>query len=238
MDQLQLVLDWFGNASHWTGDRGIPVRILEHLNFSATALGIAFIIGFPLGVTLGFFNKGQSVVVGLVNTVRALPTLGLLTIFVILSGIGLLPVLLSLIIIAVPPILVATFEGVRGVDRSITDAAHAMGMSRQRTAYLVQVPISAPLIVVGIRNSAIQVVSTATIAAFVGIGGLGRFVFDGLASRDFGQLAGGAVLVAILALAVEFVLTVIQRIVTPGARNVFTAAPLAIKTPNQKVLIP
>ncbi|MCA4132495.1 ABC transporter permease [Arthrobacter sp. M4] len=238
MDQLQLVLDWFGNSAHWAGDRGIPIRVLEHLNFSATALGIAFVIGFPLGVTLGFLNKGQSLVVGLVNAVRALPTLGLLTIFVILSGIGLLPVLLSLIIIAVPPILVATFEGVRGVDRSITDAAHAMGMGRQRTAYLVQVPISAPLIVVGIRNSAIQVVSTATIAAFVGIGGLGRFVFDGLASRDFGQLAGGAVLVAILALGVELVLTLIQRALTPGTRNILTTAPLAIKTPNQKVHIP
>lgn len=238
MDQLHLVAEWFANPAHWSGDRGIPARIGEHLNFSATALAIAFAIGFPLGVTLGFFNKGQALVVGLVNAVRALPTLGLLTIFVILSGIGLVPVLLSLIIIAVPPILVATFEGVRGVDRSITDAAHAMGMSRQRTAYLVQVPISAPLIIVGIRNSAIQVVSTATIAAFVGIGGLGRFVFDGLASRDFGQLAGGAVLVAVLALGVELVLTLIQRAVTPGTSNILTPAPLSAKAVNQKVLIP
>lgn len=238
MDQLQLVAEWFADPVHWAGDRGIPVRVLEHLNFSATALCIAFAIGFPLGVTLGFFDKGQALVVGLVNAVRALPTLGLLTIFVILSGIGLMPVLLSLIIIAVPPILVATFEGVRGVDRSITDAAQAMGMSRQRTAYLVQVPISAPLIIVGIRNSAIQVVSTATIAAFVGIGGLGRFVFDGLASRDFGQLAGGAVLVAVLALAVELVLTLIQRAVTPGSPNLLKPNPVTLKTPNQKVLIP
>lgn len=218
---MNWLVDFFGDADKWSGPYGIPVRLLEHLAFSGIAFLVAASIAVPLGLLIGHTGRGALLVVVSANAARALPTLGLLVLVVLLAGVGtVLPVLIPLIVLAVPPILVNTYEGIRGVDPDLRDAAYGMGLRGRQVLFQALTPVALPLILLGLRLAAIQVVSTATIAAYVGLGGLGRFIIDGIATKTYADVIGGAVLVAGLALAVQFGFTLLQRvIVSPGVRN-------------------
>ncbi|WP_169984280.1 MULTISPECIES: ABC transporter permease [unclassified Microbispora] len=219
---MNFLADFFGDASRWSGPDGIPVRLLEHLEFSAAAFLVAALIAVPLGMLIGHTGRGALLVVVAANAARALPTLGLLVLVVLLAGVGtVLPVLIPLIVLAIPPILVNTYEGVRGVDADLRDAAYGMGLRGRQVLFRTLTPVALPLILLGLRLAAIQVVSTATVAAFVGLGGLGRFIIDGLATKTYASVIGGAVLVAALALAVQFAFLLLDRVVvSPGVRQV------------------
>lgn len=217
MNPFAGMIDWIADPDHWSGTGGIPVRVLEHLQYTALAMAIAALLAIPLGIYLGHRDRGEIVVLTVANMIRALPTLGVLTLLVIVVGIGLIPPLIALVAMAVPPMLVNSFEGIRTVDRSTVDAARAMGLGRWRTALTVELPAAVPVVFLGVRLALIQVISTATIAAYVGLGGLGRFVFDGLSTRTYEQVAGGALLVAVLAVLIEGALIVLTAlVVSPG----------------------
>ncbi|MBO4274301.1 ABC transporter permease [Microbispora triticiradicis] len=218
---MNWLADFFGDSAHWSGPDGIPVRLLEHLGYSAAAFLVAALIAVPLGMLIGHTGRGALLVVIAANAARALPTLGLLVLVVLLAGVGtVLPVLVPLIVLAVPPILVNTYEGLRGVDADLRDAAYGMGLRGRQVLFRTLTPVALPLILLGLRLSAIQVVSTATVAAFVGLGGLGRFIIDGLATKAYSSVIGGAVLVAALALAVQFGFLLLDRVVvSPGVRQ-------------------
>ena len=219
---LSFLTDW----AHWTGSDGIPTRLAEHLQYCALALAIALIIGLPLGLLIGHTGKGTALVAGLANSLRALPTIGLLIFFVVLisphiSGKGeaayLIPAEIVLVLLAIPAILSNTYAGVQNVDPAARDAAAGMGMTGSQVLFKVELPCALPLIISGFRSAALQVIATATIAAYVSLGGLGRFVFDGQAQQDYAQMASGALLVALLAMLTDFALAVAQRgIVSPG----------------------
>ncbi|WP_181149841.1 ABC transporter permease [Arthrobacter sp. MYb227] len=220
MSVIDLMNEWFAKDSTWNGAESIWARIGEHLFYSVIAMLIAALIAIPLGAVLGHLRRGEIVVLTIANSIRALPTLGLLTLMVILTGIGLLPPLIALIILAIPPMLVNVFEGVRGVDPAIVDAARGVGLTGTATLLRVELPVALPLILMGARLAAIQVVSAATIAAYVGLGGLGRFIFDGMGRRDFGQVAGGSLVVALLAIGTEALfLAVAWALTSPGVRQ-------------------
>lgn len=211
---------WLTTASHWSGPGGIGHRLFEHLGYSAEALLIAIAIGLPLGLLTGHTRRGGSVLSTVSNGGRALPTLGLLTLFAIVIGVGLSAALIPLVILAIPPILVNTDAGVRGVDRTLTDAARGMGLRPHQVLFRVEVPVAVPLIVLGLRTAALQIISTATIAAYVGLGGLGRFIIDGEASRDYAQLGAGAVVVALFAIVTEGMFLIAQHfVISPGLRS-------------------
>jgi osmoprotectant transport system permease protein len=214
--------DFFGNPDNWSGPDGIPSRLIEHLGFSLAAFALSALIAIPLGLWIGHTGRGALLVVVSANAARALPTLGLLVLVVLLIGVGTIwPVLIPLVALAVPPILVNTYEGIRGVDPDLRDAAYGMGLRGRQVLFQVRVPVALPLILLGLRLAAIQVVATATVAAFVGLGGLGRFIIDGLATKDYPSVIGGAVLVAALALAVQFGFTLLNRVaVSPGVRQI------------------
>ncbi len=153
------------------------------------------------------------------NGLRALPELGLLTLLVLAVGIGLLPVIVALAVLGIPPLLAGTYAGIRNVDRSVVDAARGMGMREPQVLLKVELPNALPLILGGLRASALQVIATAIVAAYVSYGGLGRYLIDGLKSGDDGKTVAGAVLVVVLALVVEGVLSLVQRYaVSPGLR--------------------
>jgi osmoprotectant transport system permease protein len=219
---MNWLIEFFGDAARWSGPDGIPARLLEHVAFSLVAFLLAALIAIPLGLWIGHTGRGALLVVVSANAARALPTLGLLVLVVLLIGVGtVLPVLIPLMALAIPPILVNTYEGIRGADPDVRDAAYGMGLRGRQVLFAALVPVALPLILLGLRLAAIQVVSTATIAAFVGLGGLGRFIIDGLATKDYPSVIGGAVLVAALALAVQFGFTLIGRVaVSPGVRQV------------------
>nr|WP_225954099.1 ABC transporter permease [Kibdelosporangium phytohabitans] len=196
----------------WSGPSGIPARVLEHLGYTALAVLLGLVIAVPIGMVIGHSGKG-GFLVGVVNALRAIPELGLLILLVLLMGIGLLPVTLALVVLAIPPLLAGTYSGIRNVDRSVVDAARGMGMKEGRILWSVELPNALPLILGGLRAATLQVLATATIAAYVSLGGLGRFVIDGLYLRDFAQTLGGTIVIAVVALAIEGLLILLQRLV-------------------------
>jgi osmoprotectant transport system permease protein len=211
---------FFDAPARWSGSDGIPARLAEHVQYSLLALVIAMVIALPVGLVTGHTGRGGNALAALATAARALPSFGLLVLLTILMGLGLTPVMVPLVALAVPPILVTTYEAMRGVDPALVDAARGMGMPRSRVLWQVELPVALPLILSGIRSAAIQIVSTATIAAYVSFGGLGRYIVDGLSQLRYEKVVGGAVLVAALALITLGVFWVLARmLVSPGVRR-------------------
>ncbi|MGW1722072.1 ABC transporter permease [Streptomyces sp. NPDC002306] len=220
MNVIHFVNAFFSDSTHWHGYDGIPTRLREHLQYSLIALAIAAAVGLPVGLLTGHTGRGGNALALIATAARALPSFGLLVLMFILLGFGLVPVMIPLVVLAIPPILVTTYEAVRSVAPSPVDAARGMGMAEPRVLFQVELPVALPLILSGLRSAAIQIVSTATIAAYVSLGGLGRYVIDGLYQRNYEKVVGGATLVAALALATLALFWAANRItVSPGVRR-------------------
>ncbi|MEU8592070.1 ABC transporter permease [Streptomyces sp. NPDC048664] len=220
MNILNFVHAFFGDSAHWHGYDGIPARLGEHLQYCLEALALAAAIGLPVGLVTGHYGRGGNVLALIAGAGRALPTFGLLVLMTLLVGFGMAPVMVPLVVLAVPPILVTTFEAIRSMDPSPVDAARGMGMPEPRILFQVELPVALPLILGGLRSAAVQIVSTATIAAYIGLGGLGRYIIDGLYQRDYEKVVGGATLVAVLALATLTLFWAVARAaVSPGVRR-------------------
>jgi osmoprotectant transport system permease protein len=215
IELLGALAAWFTDATHWAGTSGIPNRVLEHLALSGVAVAVAVAVAVPAGLYIGHTNRGALVTVSVANIGRAVPSLALLIVFVSVLGLGFRNAVVVLVLLAIPPILTNTYAGMRGVDRDVVEAARGMGMPERTIVRRVELPLAMSVIVTGIRTAAVQVVATATLAALVGGGGLGRFIVDGFAVRDEARLLGGAILVALLALATERGMTVLERRLTP-----------------------
>ena len=215
MTVVNEVIAWLTDPAQWSGPDGIPVRTLQHLWYSLLATVIAGAIALPIGVFIGHTGRGAVFAINLTNLGRAIPSLGIIILVFTLVGFGIVPVLVALIALAVPPIVTNSYIGVRSVDRVADVAVEGMGMRGRQVLWEVELPVATPLIMAGIRTSAVQVVATATLAAFVGLGGLGRYLIDGLSQRDLAQVVGGAILVAVLSLLTELVLGRVQTLVVP-----------------------
>jgi osmoprotectant transport system permease protein len=215
MDVVSDVISWLTDSAQWSGPDGIPVRTLQHLWYSLLATVIAAAVALPIGIFIGHTGRGALVAVNLTNLGRAIPSLGIIILMFTLVGFGIVPVLVALVALAIPPIVTNSYIGIRSVDRDVREAAEGMGMRGRQVLWQVELPVSTPLIMAGIRTSAVQVVATATLAAFVGLGGLGRYLIDGLSQRDLAQVVGGAILVAVLSLLTELALGRVQRLVVP-----------------------
>ena len=213
MDVVSDVISWLTDPAQWSGPDGIPVRTLQHLWYSLLATVIAAAIALPIGIFIGHTGRGALVAVNLTNLGRAIPSLGIIILMFTLVGFGIVPVLVALVALAIPPIVTNSYIGIRSVDRDVREAAEGMGMRGRQVLWQVELPVAMPLIMAGIRTSTVQVVATATLAAFVGLGGLGRYLIDGLSQRDLAQVVGGAILVAVLSLATELVLGRVQTLV-------------------------
>lgn len=210
---------WFTAPDTWTGAGGIWQRLAEHLGYSAVILLLAAAIALPLGAWVGHTGKGENLVVASTGALRALPTLGLLTLFALWLGLGFTAPALALIILAIAPLLAGTYAGIAAVDPITIDAARAQGMTGWQILTRVELPIALPLIFGGIRNAALQVIATVTVVAYINLGGLGRYLIDGLAVRDYTRMVAAVILVAALALIVDALLALIQRALTyPGLR--------------------
>ncbi|AKT50558.1 ABC transporter permease [Arsenicicoccus sp. oral taxon 190] len=218
------LLQWLSDPASWSGPAGIPTRLLEHLLYTAVTVLLAAVIAIPVGFWIGHTGKGRIVVVNLLNGARSIPTLGLLFLAIILLGprlhgdaAFLVPVVLVLVVLAIPPVLAGAYSGIEQVDPAARDAARGMGMTGSQVLRQVEIPCAMPLVMSGLRSATMQVIATATIAATVSIGGLGRYLIDGQAARDYAQMAGGGILVAALALLVDLLLAAAQRlVVSPG----------------------
>ena len=206
---------WVTQSANWHGPGSIPQQLVAHLGYSGLPLVTAALIGIPAGVAIGHTGRGAFLVVNLANAWRSIPTLGLLILLATFLGFSFLTWVIPLVVLAIPPILVNTYEGISGVDPGVKDAAKGAGMTGWQQVTRVELPIALPLILVGLRTAAIVVVATATIAAYIGLGGLGRFIIDGLASSQYGPVAGGALLVVLLAVGVLALFAGLSWLIVP-----------------------
>lgn len=213
---------WLTDPAHWQGSTGITQRLLEHLEYSGESLLIAALIALPIGAIIGHSGRAKWII-ALANAFRAIPSLGLLFVVAMyfvsrLTGDSayIVPTVIVLVILAIPPLLAGAYSGVSEVDPAARDAAFGMGMTGPQVLARVELPCALPLIFSGLRSAALQVIATATIAAAISVGGLGRYLIDGLAASDYAQMAGGAILVAALALVVDGVLSALQQLLVPG----------------------
>ncbi len=232
MNIWQQAYTWLNDPLNWTNPDGIIARTVEHLWISAAAVGLAIVVAWPVGIWLGHLGRGGATVVTVANLTRAIPTLALLTIFPLTAiGFGYKPIVLALAVFALPPLLANAYLGVREVDPDITDAARGMGLSARQTVFRVEVPLAVPYLAAGFRTAAVQVVATATLAAFVNGGGLGMIISRGfglgLASGG-GQVIAGALVVIVLCVTLDGLLGVVERLVTPrNLRRTARQAPTA-----------
>lgn len=206
---------WIFDPLHWTVGPDISGHLLEHLGVSALCVLIAVVIALPLGIAIGHTGRGRGVAILTSNIARALPTLGLLSILILLYGIGLLPIAVVLVILAIPPMLAGAYAGIESVDRQTIDAARALGMTEWQIIVRVEIPLALPLLIGGLRATTLQVIATLAIASAFAFGGLGSYLISGLATGDYTRVLAGAILITALALVVDGVLAVVQRFVVP-----------------------
>lgn len=223
---MRQLIDWLTDPAHWQGADGVPARVLEHLGYSALAVVIAAVIAIPLGFWVGHTGRGRGLAVATSGALRALPTLGLLTFLAIVLNLKLsqaiIPSTIVLVVLAIPSLLAGAYAGVESVDPEVVDGARASGHSEAQVISSVELPLALPLLVGGLRSATLQVFATTTIAAYLGLGGLGRYLFDGLAVRDYSKMLAGAVLVTAIALIGDAVFALVQRLVTPRGVRLLT----------------
>jgi osmoprotectant transport system permease protein len=217
------LFSYLSDPANWQGADGIWNLLLQHLGYTVAAVGIAAAIALPLGIFIGHTGRGSFVVIGLSNAARAIPTLGLLVLVVLLLGTGTGPIIGVLAILALPPILTATAAGIRGADHEAVHAARALGMSPAQVVAKVEWPLALPLVISGLRSATLQVVATATVAAYSSGEGLGRLLITGNATRNYPEMFAGAFMVAVLAIVLDILLGglgwLAGRHASPGQRS-------------------
>ncbi|MEV7870533.1 ABC transporter permease subunit [Streptomyces sp. NPDC088124] len=221
MNTLTAAWSWLTSPAHWSGDGSIGDRLAEHLFLTVVCLALSCVLALPVALVLGHLGRGGALAVNISNAGRAVPTFAVLVLLLLtpLGAYGQWPTIIALVLFAVPPLLTNAYVGMRGVDRDTVRAARGMGMTAWQTLYRVEVPLALPLILTGVRIAAVQLVATATLAALIGGGGLGRIITAGFNLADTAQVVAGAVLVAALALLVEGVFEAVRRLGTSGPRR-------------------
>nr|WP_205379059.1 ABC transporter permease subunit [Streptomyces sp. SID7805] len=208
-------------AANWSGENGVWHRLVEHLLLTVVCLVLSALIALPVALMLGHLGRGGALAVNLANAGRAVPTFAVLVLLLLtpLGRYGELPTVIALVLFAVPPLLTNAYVGMRTVDQDVVRAARGMGMTGPQLVWRVEVPLALPLVLTGVRIAAVQLVATATLAALVGGGGLGRIITAGFNLASTPQVMAGAVLVAVFALLVEAAFVAGQRLAPARARG-------------------
>ena len=193
---------------------------ITYLKICGVTIALAIVIGVVLGAAVSRNAILAFVAVNLSGLMRAIPIIAVLIAFVPFFGIGFIPTVIALTVLGIPPILLNTYTGIRGVDPAMIEAAKGMGMTTWQIATRIQAPIVTPLIAAGIRTSAVQIIATATLATFIGAGGFGDYIVDGLTVFNYTELIVGAISVAVLAMLVEVFMGWLQRALTPEGLKV------------------
>ncbi len=208
---------WLMDPARWTGPTGIPVAIAQHLGFTFLSVLIAAAIAIPAGWAIGHTGKGREIAVAISGAARAIPSFGLLVLLVLVMGVlqTQAAAVITFVLLGIPSILAGAYAGFEAIDRRVIDAGRAMGMTEWQILWRIEVPLGLPLLVSGLRAATLQIVATVTIAAYVGLGGLGLFIIQGINLNRFDQVLAGAILVAALALILDALFALAERLVVP-----------------------
>lgn len=214
------LIAWLTAPSSWQGETGIPFRLFEHVAISAASVLTAAAIALPVGLWIGHTGRLATIAINAANIGRAIPSYALIVMILPVSlslnpelGLDLIPTFVAMVLLAIPPILVNAYAGLQSVDRDLLEAGRGMGLTEIQVLRTLELPLAASVLVGGFRTAVLNVISTATIGAVVGFGGFGRYIFDGRLKgvSGLGELIGGALLVAGLAIAVDLLLALVQR---------------------------
>ena len=221
MSTLTATWDWLADPAHWSGDNGVWHRLLQHLLLTVVCLVLSCLIARPVALVLGHLGRGGALAVNISNVGRAVPTFAVLVLLLLtpVGNWGEGPTVVALVLFAVPPLLTNAYVGMREVDRGVVQAARGMGMTGRQLMFHVELPLSLPLLMNGVRIAAVQLVATATIAALAGGGGLGRIITAGFNLASTPQVVAGALLVAVFALLVEGGFEIAERLGPAWARG-------------------
>ncbi|OIK29497.1 ABC transporter permease [Streptomyces malaysiense] len=221
MSTLTATWDWLADPAHWSGDNGVWHRLLQHLLLTVVCLVLSCLLALPVALVLGHLGRGGALAVNISNAGRAVPTFAVLVLLLLtpVGNWGEGPTVVALVLFAVPPLLTNAYVGMRGVDRGVVQAARGMGMTGRQLMFHVELPLSLPLLMNGVRIAAVQLVATATIAALAGGGGLGRIITAGFNLASTPQVVAGALLVAVFALLVEGGFEIAERLGPAWARG-------------------
>jgi len=230
------VVAWFTDPAHWSGSDGIPIRIGEHLLLAGVPLVLAVLIALPIGLYIGHTGRFSGLAINISNVGRAIPTLAILSIAWLLLSRPLVEIGLrrdaaeittgiAMIALALPPIITNAYVGLAAVDRDLVEAARGMGMTGRQVLLRLELPLALPVVLAGLRTAAVQVVATATLGAVLGTGGLGRYLIDGIAQRQYQEMFAGALLVALMAILTEGLFAWLQRLTLSPGLQVQTGRP-------------
>lgn len=197
----------------------------EHIMLTTIAVGLAVLVGVPLGILISYFRKGSDMVLGSANIVQAIPSMALLGLAIPILGIGSTPAVVIVILYSLLPIIKNTYTGITGIDKDILESAKAIGLTKLQILAKIRIPLSLPVIMAGVRISSVTAVGLMTMAAFIGAGGLGFLIFSGISTTNNGQILAGAIPAAILALIVDYIFGLIEKLVTPISLQVSGANP-------------
>jgi len=219
-ESLQQMWDYLSSDGAWSGRNGLPSLTWAHIRISVVAMLIASLVAVPAGVLLGHVRRGALAAVSIVNIGRAIPSFAIMALLLPFSlrygfGLGFWPTVVALVLLAIPPIFTNTYTGVRGVPDEAVEAARGMGMRGGELVRKVEVPVAVPLIITGLRVSAVQVVATATLGALVAYRNLGTPIVTGFTSPDKGPLLAGALAVSLLALLTDGLFALAERRLVP-----------------------
>lgn len=215
------LLAWLSAPATWQGATGIPVRLAEHVGISLLSIAAATAVALPVGLWVGHTGRAATLAINVANIGRAVPSYAVLVMILPISlafsreyGLNVIPTFLAMVLLAIPPILVNAYAGLRAVDRDLLEAGRGMGLRERDVLLDLELPLAAPVIIGGFRTAVLNVIATATIGAVLGFGGLGRYILDGRfrGLAGTGELIGGAVLVATLAIVVDLLLAGLQRL--------------------------
>ncbi|MCU1507655.1 MAG: osmoprotectant transport system permease protein [Microbacteriaceae bacterium] len=207
---------WVLDPAHYGGINGIDTRTVQHLVITLVSLATSAAIAIPLGYLVGHTGRGRALAVAVSGGVRALPTLGFLILIALGVGVGFEAPYVALVVLGIPSILAGAYSGFEAIDRRTIDAARAVGMTEWQIVGKVEIPLGLPLLIGGLRLAALQIVATATLADYVGAGGLGHFIFLGLQTSDYPQMLAGSLVVIVLAIISEILFSILQKLVVPA----------------------
>lgn len=219
---------WIFSPDRLTGSLPLPTAIAQHLAFTFGSVLLAAIIAIPVGWLIGHTGRGREFAVLLSGAARALPSLGLIVLLYLLLGVThkTEAAVVAFVLLAIPSILGGAYAGFEAIDRSVVGAGRAMGMTPWQVLWKIEVPLGLPLLIGGLRVATLQVVATVTIAAYIGLGGLGFYILQGIQTRNFPQILGASIVVIALALILDGVFALLQRLVVPRGVAARVGSPL------------
>lgn len=230
---------WIFSPDRLSDNVPLPALIGQHLFFTFVSVAIAAAIAVPVGYLIGHTGKGREIAVGISGAARALPSFGLILLLVLVIGVTQKPLasFVAFVILAIPSILAGAYAGLEQIDRRVIDAARAVGMTEWQILWKVEVPLGLPLLIAGLRSASLQVVATVTLAAYIGLGGLGLPIIQGLALRRFDQMLGAALLIVVLALVIDGLFALIQHLVVPRGVTSGRATDVRTKPTRRRAVV-